>query len=221
MSPGLPQRRALRLKGYDYSQPGRYFVNICSADRRCIFGRVRNAEIILSPIGEIVDQCWQQIPSHYDYVTLDEYRITPNHMHAILIITDECIDGACPVRHDRHGVGTRRAPLSAIVGSAKSAATKMVHEAGYMIGQSIWQSRFYDRIIWDDRSHFLVRQYIELNPLFWEYDIHNPGTTGITLDGFETILREKYHLAGQALAMVLESKAMSRVRLVGGDSDDA
>jgi hypothetical protein len=60
-----------------------------------------------------------------------------------------------------------------------------------------------------------------LNPLFWEFDIHNPDTKGITLERFEAILREKYQLEGKALAMVLESKVMSRIRLVGGDSDDA
>jgi len=84
-------RRSIRLPEYDYSQEGAYYITICAQDRKCLFGEIRNGKIILSECGRIVDDWWQNIPERYSGVKLDEYAIMPNHMHAIIVITDDAI----------------------------------------------------------------------------------------------------------------------------------
>ena len=86
--PAKYHRRSIRLKGYDYSQPGWYFVTIVTHNREMLFGNVVNGRIILNKIGRIADQCWRDIPDHFPNVRLDEYIIMPNHIHGIIIIQD-------------------------------------------------------------------------------------------------------------------------------------
>ncbi|MCX6122937.1 MAG: hypothetical protein NTX44_15100 [Ignavibacteriales bacterium] len=81
-------RKSIRLKEYDYSQPGEYFVTICTYDRKCFLGEGIEEKIKLSPIGEIVENCWKEIPKHFSKVNLDEYVIMPNHVHVIIVITE-------------------------------------------------------------------------------------------------------------------------------------
>ncbi|MEW6181024.1 MAG: transposase [Chloroflexota bacterium] len=83
-----PNRRSIRLKGYDYSQPGAYFVTICTRDRACLFGTVVNGEMRLNEWGEIVLWTWRDLPNHVPNVQLDAFVIMPNHVHGIIIITD-------------------------------------------------------------------------------------------------------------------------------------
>ena len=83
-------RRSIRLKGYNYSKPGAYFVTICCANHQYSLGRIDNQIMKLSPIGKIVKKFWQQIPNHFDNVELNDYVIMPNHIHGIVIINDNC-----------------------------------------------------------------------------------------------------------------------------------
>ena len=80
-------RTTLRLKGYDYSSAGIYFVTIRSQNRIQIFGEIKNGIMILSQFGNIVDQSWLEIPDHFDGVKLDEYIVMPDHFHGLIIIT--------------------------------------------------------------------------------------------------------------------------------------
>src|SRR5579864_2987377 len=77
-------RRSIRIPGGDYSRPGAYFVTICAAYRRNIFGAVEGGKIILSPLGEMVRGCWVQIPEHFPAATIQNYVIMPNHLHGII-----------------------------------------------------------------------------------------------------------------------------------------
>lgn len=86
--PRIHNRKSIRLKDYDYTQPGSYFVNICTANRRCIFGTVKNSEIFLSDIGKIAFNDWLAIPNHYHNVSLDTFQIMPNHTHGIIVINE-------------------------------------------------------------------------------------------------------------------------------------
>jgi hypothetical protein len=79
----------------------------------------------------------------------------------------------------------------------------------------VWQSRFFDRIIRDDRSQFFIEQYIVLNPLVWEYDRHNPAGKSLKIDQFKGILRSKFGIDGEALGLLLSSRIMSRINIVG------
>ncbi|MDH5681100.1 MAG: transposase, partial [Spirochaetota bacterium] len=84
--PEKQHRKSIRLKDYDYSQAGFYFVTICTKNRECVFGEVVGGEVVLSHQGQIVEECWKAIPEHYPSVRLDEFVIIPNHVHGILCI---------------------------------------------------------------------------------------------------------------------------------------
>lgn len=79
-------RKNIRLKGYDYSQAGLYFITICVQDRKCLFGIIENEEMILNDAGKMVEHEWLKIPERFPNVRLHEYKVMPNHFHAILEI---------------------------------------------------------------------------------------------------------------------------------------
>ncbi len=85
---GLHHRRSLRLKGYDYSQAGAYFVTICVQDHQCLFGTVEDGEMRLNRYGEAVTKAWEDLPAHYTAVELDAFVVMPNHVHAIVVLGD-------------------------------------------------------------------------------------------------------------------------------------
>ncbi len=86
--PDIHHRRSIRLKDYDYSQTGAYFVTICVRNRECLMGDVIDGKMILNDFGEIVLKCWKDIPNHFPHVSLNEYVIMPNHIHGIIVIQE-------------------------------------------------------------------------------------------------------------------------------------
>jgi len=86
--PNKHHRRSIRLKGYDYTQPGGYFVTIVTYHRDLLFGEIVNEEMQLNDLGKIVEECWRAIPEHIPNVELGAYVIMPNHVHGIIVITD-------------------------------------------------------------------------------------------------------------------------------------
>src|SRR5664279_4794179 len=85
-NPDIHHRRSIRLKGYDYSQPGFYFVTICCQNRDCLFGKIENGKMILNDAGMMVEREWLKIPDRFQNSRLHEYILMPNHFHAILEI---------------------------------------------------------------------------------------------------------------------------------------
>jgi REP element-mobilizing transposase RayT len=77
-------RRSIRLKGYDYTQAGAYFITIVTKDRACLFGRIVDGEMRLSHVGHIVRACWLAIPDHFPHAMVDEFVVMPNHVHGII-----------------------------------------------------------------------------------------------------------------------------------------
>ena len=88
MAKNKPNRRSIRLKGYDYTQPGAYFITICTHQRHHLFGEVVDGKMQLNALGEIARQCWLAIPDHFPHTALDEFVIMPNHVHGIIWIVD-------------------------------------------------------------------------------------------------------------------------------------
>ena len=85
-NPKKHHRRSIRLQNYDYSSEGAYFVTMCTKNRECLFGEIVNGEMVLSEYGKIVEQCWFNLPNHYDNIELDAYVIMPDHFHGIIFI---------------------------------------------------------------------------------------------------------------------------------------
>jgi len=86
--PEIHHRKSIRLRGYDYSAPGRYFVTICAQEKVCLFGRIADGQIRLNDYGRIVESVWKELPSHFSLVELDRFVVMPNHFHAIAVIVD-------------------------------------------------------------------------------------------------------------------------------------
>ena len=87
-NPNIHNRRSIRLKGYDYSQAGLYFITICCKDRECFFWKILNNEMILNDAGKMVDFEWLELPKRFANIKLHEYIVMPNHFHAILEIVE-------------------------------------------------------------------------------------------------------------------------------------
>lgn len=189
----LPQRRrrSIRLKNFDYTQPGAYFITICTADRECLFGEVVNGHMKLNPLGNIARHCWLAITDHFPHTALDEFVIMPNHVHGIIWIVEKpnktvgathaspLHPHASPLRTKPEPPrGPKRQSIGAIVGSYKSAVTKQINEIRRTPGTTIWQRNFYDHIIRNEQSLYRIRKYILENPLRWHIDRENPTAIG-------------------------------------------
>jgi REP element-mobilizing transposase RayT len=186
-NPDKPNRRSNRLKGYDYSLPGGYFVTIVAQDRKTIFGRVVDGQIEQNDIGKLVQSCWLRIPEHFSYCRLDEHIIMPNHLHGIILIREaigsgeafvkdipEMVDSRSANASPRHPEGTQSGSLGAIIQNFKSINTRKVNSLYFEPGNRIWQRNYYERIIRNERELNAIRQYILDNPLNWELDEENP-----------------------------------------------
>ncbi len=205
--------KSIRLQGYDYANRGEYFVTICPRKRMCLLGDIVEGEMRLSEMGRIVDACWREIPSHFENTRVDVFQIMPNHVHGIVELLEkpkqQNLVGArhaVPVqKFDGEKFGKPRpGSLSTIIRSFKAAVTKEVHKLNLFLEESIWQSRFYDHIIRNDKDYFFVEQYIKLNPLLWYLDTDNPDVRAMPPDELRRTLQEKHNLIGYALERMIE-----------------
>lgn len=170
-NPEIHHRRSIRLKEYDYAQPGAYFVTICTNNHSCIFGDVVKEKVELSLFGLIVKDEWLRTPTIRPEVKLDEYVIMPNHFHSIIFITN----------HNRGAklcapTKLRRKPqsLSSLVAGLKSSVTKRINQFKKTPGIPVWQRNYYEHIIRNEKELYETRKYINENPLKWDLDKYNP-----------------------------------------------
>ena len=153
----LPKRKQNRLTGYDYSQPGCYFVTICSRDREHLFGCVVGADVLIGPhvqlseIGAIVEQTISQIPS------VDKYIVMPNHVHILLRL---------PVANNGPmGTSAPTQSVPWIVRYLKRTVTMAC-------GKTVWQRGYHDHIIRSEADYLRIWDYIDTNPAKWREDCY-------------------------------------------------
>jgi putative transposase len=183
--PQKHHRRSIRLKGYDYTQAGAYYVTIVTHQRGHFFGEVVNGEMRLNELGQIAQDEWFKTAALRPYVKLfeDEFVVMPNHVHGIIRIKNDG-GGESPVAI----VGTRRrrAPagleqfgkpvpqsVPTIVRAYKSAVTYAVNALQDQRGAVLWQRNYYEHVIRDEKDLQVKRDYIMSNPLHWENDNKN------------------------------------------------
>ncbi|MFH0891475.1 MAG: transposase [Candidatus Falkowbacteria bacterium] len=106
----IHHRRSIRLKGYDYSRNGAYFITVCAQDRECVFGKIVNGGIYLNDAGEMVDRQWNELPNRFRNVRLGEYIVMPNHFHGIIFIVGTPPVGAPLVGAPNNGAPNNGAP---------------------------------------------------------------------------------------------------------------
>jgi len=175
----LPGRRSIRLRGYDYTEPGWYFVTICTIERRCLFGDIVADKMCLNVLGEAVVDAWQAIPQHLPMFETDSFIVMPNHFHGIIVLeADVGAKHASPL-HQRRARGTAKGSLPAVVQSFKSASTRSANRIRTTPGRPLWQRGFYERVIRSDEELNQLRRYIEDNPLRWALDQENPSRTSM------------------------------------------
>ncbi|MCR4277307.1 MAG: transposase [Candidatus Roizmanbacteria bacterium] len=164
----IKHRKQNRLKGFDYSKNGYYFVTICTNKRRCEFGTVKNEIMTLNHYGKIVEKCYEDLINHYSNCVLDEFIIMPNHIHGIIIIQNI---------NQHVGNGLKPFPtkysISEMIRGLKTFSSRRIHESGLISFK--WQKSFYDHIIRTEYSLYSIRQYIRDNPINWNEDRNNLG----------------------------------------------
>jgi len=176
-----PNRRSIRLKEYDYSQAGGYFITICSKDREMYFQ-------LFQKLKEIVNRGWREIPNRYRNIQIDEFIIMPNHVHGILIV------GATLAVALKERAGASPAPtIGEIIGTFKSICVlewlRYIEENKIATVAKFWQRNYYEHIIRDEESLNRIREYIRYNPLRWDLDRENPHRIGE--DEFEIWFKRK------------------------------
>ena len=190
---GRHYRRSIRLKGFDYSQVGAYFVTIVAFQCECLFGEIVDGEMRLNHYGEIVQKRWDDIPIHFPNVEAWTFVVMSNHVHGIIVITNR--RGTVPVPDDNRTnnfknqkrgemtspckTGGETPPLHAptlgqIIAYFKYQSTK---EMNALCGDTItkfWQRNYYEHIICNEREMDNIWRYIEANPSRWNGDDENP-----------------------------------------------
>ena len=149
----FPNRKQIRLKNYDYSTPGAYYITVCTANREKIFWNgvgadsIRPGKLPLSSSGKIAEQAVLQIASHYENIVVDKYCIMPNHIHLLLRIES-----------NTSGRMVSAPTISTVVGSMKRWVSRQ-------IGKPIWQKSFYEHCIRNQQDYDEIWTYIDNNPL--------------------------------------------------------
>ena len=180
----LKNRKANRLKGYDYTREGYYFVTVCVRGHDYCLGEIVNGMVMLNKNGRIVEQCWLDLPNHYANCFLDEYIVMPNHFHGIMIIDNNVVgaglepsyvgEGFKPSPTKAfHGISTKASdnkstkPLHGLcefVRAFKTFSSRKINER-YSYRRFQWQRSFYDHVIRNDEDLDRVREYILYNAI--------------------------------------------------------
>ncbi len=188
-------RKSIRLRGYDYSQAGAYFVTICTQNRECLFGNIINEKMVLNDAGQMVKMIWDELPINYPGINIDEFQIMPNHIHGIIILVGAgpraCTDATprgCPKTTDHINIGQARGPTPTAAGLSLPDIVhrfKSLTTARYRHGVKqkqwppfpgkLWQRNYYEHIVRDDNELNKIRKYIMDNPKKWDLDRENPN----------------------------------------------
>lgn len=168
----IKPRKPNRLKVYDYSLPGYYFVTICTEDKGNMFGNIVNGKIVLNSLGLIIEYCIRSISKINKFIELDYYVIMPNHLHAIIIINVGDAKFAAPTMNIESDNRTKML-LSKIIQQFKRACTIGIKNKTE-INSFKWQRSFYDRIIRNEKELYNIRKYIKENPLRWDIEKEIP-----------------------------------------------
>ncbi len=172
----MPDRRSVRLRGYDYSQAGAYYVTVCVESRRCVLSMIDNAESNLNDYGEAVRDEILKTPQIRTNIIIDEFVIMPNHFHLIIIINSEkgvilpgVINSYSP---EKMPFELNKDSLGAVMAQIKSITTKKIRKLG--LKDFEWQRGYYEHVVRDEEDLMVKKEYIVNNPLQWELDDYNP-----------------------------------------------
>jgi REP element-mobilizing transposase RayT len=171
--PNARHRRSIRLKGYDYSSAGAYFLTLCTFDMSPVFGSIGAGEMHRSRFGQIAENEWLRTPSLRPNVSLDVYVVMPNHIHGVLLIERDDTLADPPKESDIATSATFWPPsrtVGAIVRGFKGACTRRINAARSTPGAPVWHRNYHDHIIRNEAELQRIREYIVHNPQSWTDD---------------------------------------------------
>ena len=176
-------RRSIRLKEFDYSRPGAYFVTVCVNRKECLLGAVADGRVIAGPAGRMVQTVWEDMPRYYYGIEVDVFALMPNHIHGIIMLVGATPRG-CPASGQAQGPAPTTLTLPDVVHRFKSLTTAhyrtAVAENGWRpFRDRFWQRNYYEHVIRSEDELDRVRQYILENPLRWDMDRENPNARNI------------------------------------------
>lgn len=189
-NPNKHHRRSVRLKGYDYSQTGLYYITICVQNRACLFGKIENGNMILNDAGHMIENEWLKLTERFKNIVLHEYVIMPNHFHAILEIVGTNVmisQNNTTIRNENgepnlyakgqpQGIApTNGKTVGDMIGAFCSITTveyiRSVKNNNWQpFDKKIWQRNYWEHIIRDGQSHEKILEYIITNPENWNND---------------------------------------------------
>jgi len=167
----MRNRRSIRLKDYDYTKDGYYFITVCTYKQEYLLGECLDGSVILSRFGKIVERCWQELPSHFAGIDVSNYIIMPNHIHGIIKIfrgealekSEQTENTSFPRKYD----GTKSGSLGAIIQNFKSVSTRKFNKINGSGGMKLWQRNYYEHIIRNEEDFNRICLYIKNNPAKW------------------------------------------------------
>lgn len=187
-------RRSIRLKGYDYTQAGGYFITICMWQKQCLFGEIADKKMYLNRYGEVIQYNWFDLIRRYAYIQLDAFVIMPNHVHGIIWLLNPRGVGADLENSsvERTNISGEPAPtihgdnaksksakccgLPEIIQGFKTASATRINQLRRTTGVAVWQRNYYEHIIRNDMALQNIRKYIINNPIFWQKDELNQNS---------------------------------------------
>lgn len=184
-NPEIHKRRSIRLKGYDYSQAGLYFITICVQDRECLFGNIENGEMILNDAGKMIETEWLNLNNRFSNIELHEFIVMPNHFHEILeivgatlVVAQNDVNTQNKNNDNEKGQPQGIAPTKTVgdmMDAFKSISTveyiRGVKNLGWKpFDGRIWQRNYYEHIIRNEQSYQTISNYIINNPAKWQED---------------------------------------------------
>jgi REP element-mobilizing transposase RayT len=218
-NPNIHRRKSIRLKNYDYSQAGCYFVTICTQNRWHLFGEIVDDEMVLNDAGVMVNRVWHEIPMHYDGFKIHQFIVMPNHIHGIIEIVGAgpraCPEPsrACPDTPRAYPNNNMQPPngqpsngqpqggaptgLGDIVHRYKTLTTKryvdgVKNNRWQRFNKKLWQRNYWEHIVRNDNEYQRIAQYIMNNPKKWALDKLNGGTGNSVMEPSETYNQEAW-----------------------------
>ncbi len=195
--PRQHHRRSIRLKGYDYSSPGDYFVTICTHNRECILGRIENGKSILNEAGRSAQSVWEGLPARWPTVTLDTFVVMPNHIHGIITIVSS---PDTPV--GAQFIAPCRLTLGEIVRQFKAISARLIRKS--CCSRFAWQRNYYEHIVRNSNSLYTIAHYIEDNPRTWLWDHENPNSAVASAAEMRRVLAKHYGIAEEELSFLID-----------------
>ncbi|MBS1258552.1 MAG: hypothetical protein MAG551_01611 [Candidatus Scalindua arabica] len=173
------KRRSIRLKGYDYSQHGMYFVTVCTNNHHFLFGHIAEERMTLNNAGRFANKCWLEIPEHFPHVALDEFIIMPNHIHGIICIdtmNNVGVQNLEPLHKQNKYQQIIPKSIGSIIRGFKIGVTKWFRKNTNI--HNVWQRNYYEHIVRNEKELVRIMEYIMYNPLKWMLDRENPDRIG-------------------------------------------